>query len=378
MQLFSPSGNTDIEGIDTVNACYGGTNALFNAINWVESSAWDGRDAIVVAGDIAIYDKGPARPTGGAGAIAMLIGPNAPLVFESGRRGSYMEHAYDFYKPNMANEYPVVDGHYSLECYSRALDGCYKAYTARSRKISGQQSYIGGGVVKNGVGKNRLKEDGDLQNGASGSAAAESHATDDKTETNGATNGNSVQVSSHHQNGNGIFLESPTEFEQFDYMCFHTPNCKLVKKSYGRLLYNDFLAFPQDKRFKSIPEEFLDVSMEESLRNKEIEKAFVSLSAKQYAEQSQPSNLAAARCGNMYTASLSAALLSLISNVSDDELYGKRIAMFSYGSGLASSIFSLRVTDNLTRIREAVNLKERLDARLIASPSDYEHVSYFI
>lgn len=82
MELFAPHGNTDIEGIDSKNACYGGTAALFNAINWVESSSWDGRDAIVFAGDIAIYAEGSARPVGGAGSVAMLIGPNAPLVVE--------------------------------------------------------------------------------------------------------------------------------------------------------------------------------------------------------------------------------------------------------------------------------------------------------
>lgn len=82
MTLFAESGNSDIEGLDSKNACYGGTNALFNAINWIESSSWDGRDAIVVAADIAIYAAGPARPVGGAGAIALLIGPDAPLVFE--------------------------------------------------------------------------------------------------------------------------------------------------------------------------------------------------------------------------------------------------------------------------------------------------------
>lgn len=43
MQLFQDSGNTDVEGIDTTNACYGGTAALFNAVNWIESSSWDGR-----------------------------------------------------------------------------------------------------------------------------------------------------------------------------------------------------------------------------------------------------------------------------------------------------------------------------------------------
>lgn len=104
MQLFAESGNTNVEGIDTTNACYGGTQALFNAVSWVESSAWDGifpleniflifhkiffcftgRFAVVVAADIAVYASGNARPTGGAGAVAMLIGPNAPLVFERG------------------------------------------------------------------------------------------------------------------------------------------------------------------------------------------------------------------------------------------------------------------------------------------------------
>lgn len=82
MDLFAASGNTDIEGIDSKNACYGGTAALFNAVNWIESSSWDGRYALVVAGDIAIYGEGGARPVGGAGAVAMLIGPNAPLVLE--------------------------------------------------------------------------------------------------------------------------------------------------------------------------------------------------------------------------------------------------------------------------------------------------------
>lgn len=35
MELFRESGNHDIEGVTTINACYGGTSALFNTINWV-------------------------------------------------------------------------------------------------------------------------------------------------------------------------------------------------------------------------------------------------------------------------------------------------------------------------------------------------------
>ena len=63
-----------LQGVDCVNACYGGTAALFNAVNWIESRSWDGRYAIVVAADVAIYASGPARPSGGCGAVAMLIG----------------------------------------------------------------------------------------------------------------------------------------------------------------------------------------------------------------------------------------------------------------------------------------------------------------
>ena len=64
MDLFKESGNTDIEGVHTTNACYGGTASLFHAIDWIESSSWDGRYALVVAADIAVYASGPARPTG--------------------------------------------------------------------------------------------------------------------------------------------------------------------------------------------------------------------------------------------------------------------------------------------------------------------------
>jgi hydroxymethylglutaryl-CoA synthase len=35
MNLFLQSGNHDIEGVTSINACYGSTNALFNSINWV-------------------------------------------------------------------------------------------------------------------------------------------------------------------------------------------------------------------------------------------------------------------------------------------------------------------------------------------------------
>mgnify|MGYP000302156465 CR=1 FL=1 len=108
MDLFP--GNTDMEGATVVNACYGGTSALLNAFYWVESDGWDGRYAIVVAADIAAYDKGPARPTCGAGAVAVLIGRDAPLMFNPKEKATHAAHVWDFFKPDHTVEYPTVDG----------------------------------------------------------------------------------------------------------------------------------------------------------------------------------------------------------------------------------------------------------------------------
>ena len=91
-----------------MQACYGGTAAVLNAAAWVESRAWDGRLAAVVCSDIALYAPGPARATSGAGAVALLVGPDAPLALERGLCATHFAHAYDFYKP--AGLYPMASG----------------------------------------------------------------------------------------------------------------------------------------------------------------------------------------------------------------------------------------------------------------------------
>jgi hydroxymethylglutaryl-CoA synthase len=317
MQLFQKCGNTNVEGVDTINACYGGTNAVFNSINWIESSAWDGRDAIVVAGDIALYKKGNARPTGGAGCVAMLIGPGAPIVFEPGLRGSYITHAYDFYKPDLTSEYPIVDGHFSIKCYTEAVDSCYKAYNAREAKLQSQ------------------------------------HA-------NGTTN--------------GTHAEPETPLDRFDHICFHAPTCKLVSKSYARLLYNDYLADPSNPIFKDVPAELRDVDHAASLSDKTIEKTFVGLTKKRFAQRVQPTITLPTMCGNMYCASVYSSLCSLIANVDSETLQGKRVGIFSYGSGLASSFFSLKIKGSTKEIREKLDIHSRLDSRNTVEPKVYDEM----
>uniref|UniRef100_A0A0B7AGV3 Hydroxymethylglutaryl-CoA synthase n=1 Tax=Arion vulgaris TaxID=1028688 RepID=A0A0B7AGV3_9EUPU len=314
MQLFEDSGNTDVEGVDTTNACYGGTSALFNAVNWVESSSWDGRYALVVAGDIAVYATGNARCTGGAGAVAMLIGPEAPLIFDRGVRSSHMQHVYDFYKPDMASEYPVVDGKLSIQCYLHSLDVCYERYTTKS---------IAAG----------LRGDSTLDVG--------------------------------------------------DAFIFHSPYCKLVQKSFARLLLNDFLRNKNPDlagRYAGL-ETFRDVKLEETYFDRSVEVAALSTSQALFDAKTKPTLLVANQVGNMYTPSLYGGLCSYICGLTTASIAGKRVVFFSYGSGLASSMFSMKFTDSnapgsqLDRLVNSLSdLKHRLESRQCVPPEEFDKI----
>jgi len=306
MQLFESSGNTDVEGVDTTNACYGGTSALLNAISWVQSDTWDGRLALVVAGDIAVYASGNARPTGGAGAIAMLVGPNAPIIFDK-VRATHMAHVYDFYKPDLSSEYPYVDGKLSIECYLSALDKCYQLYCKKEAKL-----------------------------------------------------------------GHKVSLD------HFDYFCFHSPFCKLVQKSFARLYLNDF--FQQDERNSNNPDllKFRDLKLEDTYFNRELEQVVMTSSKPLFLSKTQTTLTLSSLIGNMYTSSLYGGLISLLVNKETTSLLGKRIGMFSYGSGLASTMFSLRISGEIDIVEPLVcgikDVSRRLDSRKCISPTEFSAV----
>jgi hydroxymethylglutaryl-CoA synthase len=312
MNLFASSGNSDIEGLDSKNACYGGTAGLFNAINWIESSSWDGRDAIVVACDIAIYAAGPARPVGGAGAIAFLIGPDAPITFDP-VHGTHMANEWDFYKPDLSSEYPTVDGPRTLITYLGSLDNCYDAFRTKTAKFAAK--------------------------GSSASVNGDAHKA--------------------------------VKLDDFDYTILHSPYSKLVQKGFGRFLYNDFLSDPQNENYKDIPQEWTKIDRLDTIYNKDVEKAFAALAKSRMQTKLEPTMEVVRNVGNMYTASVYGGLASLLSNVESANLQGKRILVYSFGSGSAASVFSLRVKGDVTNLSKQLDLKQRLAAREVVPCQTY-------
>lgn len=114
-----------------------------------------------------------------------------------------MSHAYDFYKPNFESQYPVVDGKLSINCYLKALERCYHGYMKKSLAKYSQPNQLISESTK--------------------------HAT------------------------------HASSMDDFDYVVFHSPVCKLTQKSFARLVFLDFLRdksemIMSDTKYESLKE----------------------------------------------------------------------------------------------------------------------------
>lgn len=90
---------------------------------------------------------------------------------------------------------------------------------------------------------------------------------------------------------------------------------------------------------------FRSLNVEETYGDKSLESELISLSDKFFKQKTFSSLQFSNLIGNMYTPSLYGCLVSYLLNSSEDALYDTRINLFSYGSGFASSMFSIVVNE---------------------------------
>ncbi|KAK0586067.1 hypothetical protein LWI29_000434 [Acer saccharum] len=155
---------------------------------------------------------------------------------------------------------------------------------------------------------------------------------------------------------------------------------QLVQKSFARLMYNDFLrnASSIDEAAKEKLGPFSTLSGDESYQSRDLEKASQQVAKPLYDAKVQPTTLIPKQVGNMYTASIYAAFVSLIHN-KHSELDGKRVILFSYGSGLAATMFSLKLSEgqdsfSLSNIATVMSVAEKLKSRHEFPPEKFVEV----
>lgn len=122
-----------VRSYEVKHACYGGTVAIRQALEWKLAGASHGKAALIIATDISLYKPGdPGEPTEGAGAVALII--DEPLIAEIEPLSfPYSKPAFDFWRP-VGQDYPFVEGKFSLECYQEAAQACFNALIANHDK----------------------------------------------------------------------------------------------------------------------------------------------------------------------------------------------------------------------------------------------------
>ena len=126
----------------------------------------------------------------------------------------------------------------------------------------------------------------------------------------------------------------------FAAVCFHLPYPKLALKGLKKIL---------DKSLSEEKKDQLQYNFDQSI-------------------------LYSQRVGNIYTGSLFLGLLSLLENQPQLKA-GDRIALFSYGSGAVSEIFSANLVPGFEQLLDHKRM-ERLDQRTVLSVADYERLFY--
>jgi hydroxymethylglutaryl-CoA synthase len=268
---------------ETKHACYAGTAALMAAADWVRAGGRHPRRALVIAADIARYEIGsPGEPTQGAGAVAMLVGPEPRALALGTECGSYAANVYDFWRPFGRRE-AIVDGKYSITCYLEALAGAFTAY--------------------------RTLEDPPLD--------AEEPLTD-----------------------------------RLARLLFHTPFPKMAMKAHRQLVELDWRAAPE--RWRAI-----QPRLEEAVLGS-------------YRAQAARALELPARVGNTYSASLYLCLAGLL-EAERSSLAGRRLGLFSYGSGCCAEYFTGTVPEDIEAVGDC-GIAQALARRRFVDVGEYERL----
>lgn len=247
------------QAYEVKQACTAGTVALQQALFYV--SANPDRLALVVMADEARYAfHSPAEATQGAGACALVISARPRIAEITPVFGVYTEEVADFWRP-VYREEALVDGHFSIEMYMRALAGSWADYA---------------------------------------------------------------------------FLRGGVKIEDFARFCCHLPFARIADKARARLL----------KVAGVTPDKGRHLGADDCASyGREI--------------------------GNTYTASLYVALASLLETGQED-LAGREVGMYSYGSGCMGMFFALRVMPGYTAALAAKENAKMLQQRQRISVAQYE------
>ena len=347
---YGPNCFLHCDVVDLTFACIGGVDALQNSLEW--AAAKPDRIGIVVASDSAKYELGSTGEyTQGAGAVAMLVKQSPRLLTIDPDFGIATRPAHDFFKPRRkvskqdlireviqllpdlsAEDYQLddIEKRLSSDLEVRGVLDCNESYLTLHKDTP-----IFDGPYSNEAYQARIRE-----------------ALMDFRKRSGTKAG---------------------DLTQYAALAFHLPYAYQARRMFSELYMEELKV--RDEWMDFIERNDLDVPCADDYADREqyITKCSEFLRAvtktddyRQFvAQYIAPGEWASARTGNIYAGSVFLSLMAILENAldKDQDLAGKQLLVFAYGSGSKAKVFAATVQEGWQQVTRQFDLRARLDNR---------------
>jgi hydroxymethylglutaryl-CoA synthase len=343
-EVFGPRSFQNCDILDMTFACVGGIDAMHNSIDWVRQDA--SRKAVVIASDLSKYElNSTGEYTQGAGAVAVLITQNPGIVAFSDTWGIGSKSEGDFFKPRRYFEKTSLLKSVLSELQLDSSDEAVAAFIAASQSEFWQDP-----SERIEVFKEEPIFDGQFSN-----ACYESRMSEAISHFNAQKSTNFIY--------------------DWQHLIFHLPYAFHGR----RMIFNNWLSWI--KNSEQLQDLEAEIGSADNSEAKEwTKKAYKSRLYQNFVTTKiAPGELASSEIGNMYTASIFMALLSMLSDASlkGKDLEGDTVGFIAYGSGSKSKVFEGRIQAQWRDRIMPVALFEKLSQREAIDVPTYEALHGF-
>ena len=333
------------DAVDFTFACVGGIDALESALHYVRLHP--DQEALVIATDLAQYDLGSGGEyTQGAGAVALRIRTDPRLLAIQSATGVATESVGDFFKPRRSFQRAEL-----LQAAARLLGQELSTREAQERLQDSKHPFWGfpGRMVEEF--RHEPVFDGPYSNDCYQ---------------------NRVEEALQHWEAQ----QAPTAAgwrERWQHLIFHLPYAFQARRMFLPIWLEAL-----QKNDQAVPEEIQatlsilqdnpqDAASWKALRKSEAYSAFV-------ARHIAPSEKASAQIGNMYSASIFMALISMLDQhlQADRSLVGEEVGLLAYGSGSKSKVLSGHLVTSWAQQVQPLDLQATLQQRQAIDFKTYE------
>ena len=348
--------------VDLTFACIAGVDALQNTIDWVKGGT--NRTGLVVSTDIAQYELGSTGEyTQGAGAIALLVRQNPRLLAFEDAWGVATEGVYDFYKPiRPVDKIQLIEEVLRLSGMGHLDPHEIIARLPEDLEITG--------ILDENDHYLFLQKDTPVFDGPHSNVCYQNRTR--QALANFRAEANRI----------GLISNGHTVLDRWERLIFHLPYAFQAKRMFTEIFYLEMERTHQATKW--LEEYDLTCPVEADFENEDaFQQAYAAFlkgiaKTKEYNAYVQKTvekgQRASSQVGNLYTASIFLALMSTLESDLEEgnDLSGRRIGFFGYGSGSKSKVFEAVVQPEWKQIVQQFGLFGALAQRREIDYNTYE------